>query len=68
MHQELLHQGRTLTITCGALIGLLISSRLSELTRGIEHCDLEIRVTSDFLDLEKGEADLAWIAYIVAEK
>ncbi|MEL6663318.1 MAG: LysR family transcriptional regulator [Pseudomonadota bacterium] len=50
---------RTIILTCGELIGGFLSRHLSRLQDGLDGIDLELRPTNAFVDLTKGEADLA---------
>jgi|GEM_PF-5735541 len=58
-HRGLVRERRTLVITCGALIGLHLGRHLAQLQHGVDGVDIDIKTTNDFLDLGKGEADLA---------
>nr|WP_305888937.1 LysR substrate-binding domain-containing protein [Parvularcula maris] len=50
---------RRIAVTCGELIGGFLSKRLSVLGEGLEGVEIELRPTNRFVDLTKGEADLA---------
>ncbi|NNU14983.1 LysR family transcriptional regulator [Parvularcula sp. ZS-1/3] len=50
---------RTIVLTCGELIGGFLSKHLGALHDGLEGVEIELRPTNAFVDLAKGEADLA---------
>jgi len=58
-HQGLKRERRTIVITCGALIGLHLTKHLAQLQDSDDDIDIDIKTTSDFLDMDKGEADIA---------
>ena len=58
-HQGLQRERRTVVITCGALIGLHLSRHLGQLQAGVDDVDIDIKTTNEFLDIDKGEADIA---------
>ena len=57
--QELAQQSRTIVITCGPLVGFFLTKRLAALHAGLDTAQIELKTTNEFLDLEKGEADIA---------
>ena len=48
-----------LVVTCGSLIGMHLSKNIGRLYEGLDNTEIEIKTANAFLDLEKGEADLA---------
>lgn len=50
---------QTIIVTCGTHIGVYLSKNIGALHEGLENVEIQIRSTNQFLDLEKGEADLA---------
>jgi DNA-binding transcriptional LysR family regulator len=50
---------RTIVITCGELIGGYLSRNLAVLQAGLSGVDIELKPTNEFVDIAKGEADLA---------
>jgi DNA-binding transcriptional LysR family regulator len=57
---DAVHTGRrTIVVTCGELIGGYLSKRLGQLQSGLGGVDIELKPTNTFIDLTKGEADLA---------
>lgn len=58
-HAALKAERQTIVVTCGALIGLYLSKHLDALGAGVDRVNIEIKTTSAFLDLDKGEADIA---------
>jgi len=52
-------QDLDIVITCGPLLGMFLSSNLQLLYQASDGINIEIRATPDYLDLEKGEADIA---------
>lgn len=58
-HRSMRAERRTVVITCGALIGMYLSQNLGPLQLGAGDVDIEVKTTNAFLDLDKGEADIA---------
>lgn len=52
-------QDADIIITCGPLLGLFLSSNMEKLYAEFDGINIEIKATPDYLDLEKGEADVA---------
>ncbi len=50
---------RTIVVTCGELIGGFLSKHLGRLQAGLDGVDIELKLTNAFVDIAKGEADLA---------
>ncbi|MEO1405474.1 MAG: LysR family transcriptional regulator, partial [Pseudomonadota bacterium] len=49
---------RTISVTCGELIGGFLSKHLSQLQVGLGSVDIELRPTNEMVDIARGEADL----------
>jgi len=58
-HRGIKRERRTIVITCGGLLGLHLSKHLGQLQDGVDDVDIDMKTTSDFLDIDKGEADIA---------
>ncbi len=57
--QQLSQGSSKIVLTCGNLIAMFLSQHIGALQRDLEGVEVEINGTNDFVDIEKGDADVA---------